>query len=84
MIKKTQRTKLAKVLKRSFLNDVLEILEAKGIKSKKGDPFSKMYISLVFNGKNENLDIELAIIEVYRARKEQEKTRVEHQKSLLK
>lgn len=84
MIKKTQRTKLSKVLKRSFIEDVLEILEKKEIKNKKGEAFSKMYISLVFNGKNENPDIELAIIELYLIRKEQEKTRVETQKNLLK
>ncbi len=84
MIKKTRRKELSKFLKGSFINDVLENLEKKGIKNKKGVPFSKMYISHVFNGKNENLDIELAICEVYSVRKEQNKSFVEQQESLLK
>ena len=43
-----------------------------------------MYVSLVFNGKNENIDIELAIMEVYNLRIEQQKMFVEKKRQLEK
>lgn len=84
MINKTLRNKLSKYLKASFLKDVIAILNEKNILNKNGQPFSKAYISYVYNGKNENVAIELAIIEVYNQRKEQYKSNVEAKKTLLK
>ncbi|WP_324069065.1 MAG: hypothetical protein RSE15_00650 [Flavobacterium sp.] len=84
MINKTRRRKLKKVLKHSFIADVLKKLNDDNVFNKKGEPFSKMYISLVFNGKNENIDIELAIMEVYNLRLEQQKMYVEKRKQLEK
>lgn len=84
MITKTKRRKFKKVLKHSFIADVLKNLNDKKIFNKKGEPFSKMYISLVFNGKNENIDIELAIMEVYNLRIEQQKMFVEKKRQLEK
>ena len=84
MINKTLRKKLAKHLKTSFLADVLVVLEKKSIRNKSGLPFSRAYISYVYNGKYENTEIEIAIIEVYNERKEQQKKYVEQQKNMLK
>ena len=84
MINKTRRRKLKKVLKHSFIADVLTKLNDEKVFNKKGEPFSKMYISLVFNGKNENIDIELAIMSVYKSRLEQQKLYVEKTKQLEK
>jgi hypothetical protein len=84
MINKTRRRKLKKVLKHSFIGDVLTKLNDEKVLNKKGEPFSKMYISLVFNGKNENIDIELAIMSVYNSRLEQQKLYVEKIKQLEK
>lgn len=84
MINKTLRIKLSKHLKTSFLKDVIAILSQKNILNKNGQPFSRAYVSYVYNGKNENVDIELAIIEVYNQRKKQYKSNVEAKKTLLK
>lgn len=84
MINKTLRIKLSKHLKTSFLKDVIAILNEKNVRNKNGESFSRAYVSYVYNGKNENIDIELAIIEVYNKRKEQYKNIVEAKKKLLK
>jgi protein-disulfide isomerase-like protein with CxxC motif len=84
MINKTLRNKLSKHLKTSFLKDVIAILTKKNIVNKNGQPFSRAYVSYVYNGKNENIDIELAIIEVYNQKKSQYKSNVESKKILLK
>lgn len=70
MILKTQRTKLKRLLKLNYCKEVKDILLKKGLFSEKGKPFSSSYITHVFNGKNENIEIEMAIIELYTKRKE--------------
>lgn len=71
MITKAQRTKLKKILKRSFIPDIQEVLKLKNILNKKGKPYSVAYISHVFNGLESNKDIENAIFEVYASKKEE-------------
>ncbi|UOX32393.1 hypothetical protein LXD69_10045 [Flavobacterium sediminilitoris] len=69
MIKKTEKIKLKKVLKSKWIPEVMSKLAEKEILSKKGVPYTKAYISHVFNGINSNDDIEIAIFEVYNERK---------------
>jgi len=69
MILKTQRTKLKRLLKFNYCNEVKQLLSQNKKYNEKGNEFSSSYITHVFNGKNENIDIELAIIEVYTKRK---------------
>lgn len=69
MISKAQRTKLKKLLKRSFIPDVQYILREKNVVNKKGFEFSISYISQVFGGLESNKDIEDAIFEVYQNKK---------------
>ena len=68
MITVAQRKKLKKVFKNGYSQGVKEILNAKNIVSKKGNPFSDSYINHVFNGRNENEAIEEAIFELYQKR----------------
>jgi hypothetical protein len=82
MINKTIRKKFSKTLKGGYVTDVLVILKKKGIVSRLEIPYTKQYISQVFNGKKSNSDIENAIIFVYENRKEQQKKHVEKIKSL--
>jgi len=69
MITNAQRKKFKKVLKGRFSKDVLTILETKGVVNEEGKPFSVSFISHVFNGRYDNEDIEIAILEVYQERK---------------
>lgn len=70
MIKKTEKQKLSKYLKNVFIADVLRVLEDWGIKNVDGLPFSKSYISHVYNGREENEHVENALFVVYKERKE--------------
>lgn len=72
MISKTQRTKLKRVLKNSFITDVLKVLSDNKVVSKNGAPYEKTYISHVFNGRNENILIEDAILLVYETKKQEQ------------
>ena len=71
MIKKTLRRKLSKYLKGSFLEDIVTVLNENEVVSKLGKPYTKQYISHVFNGRYENINIENAILLTYKKRKEQ-------------
>ncbi|MDR7208563.1 hypothetical protein [Flavobacterium piscis] len=59
---------MKKVFKTGYSKEVQQLLEEKGIWNKKGLPFSKSYITHVFNGRNCNNDIEETIIELYQKR----------------
>lgn len=83
MITKANRTKLKKLLKRSFIPDIQNVLKEKNIFNKKGNEYSVAYISHVFNGKESHQDIEEAIFEVYENKKiELAKTQEKREKKL--
>ncbi|KAB8156116.1 hypothetical protein EZY14_002540 [Kordia sp. TARA_039_SRF] len=65
MIRKEQRVKLKEVLGYHYTDGVLKILKEKNIKSRNGKPYGSSMIRNVFNGLNENEDIENAIIELF-------------------
>jgi hypothetical protein len=69
MISKTERRKLKRVLKNRYATDVLKVLTENQQFNKNGAPFSRAYISHVFNGLNECEAIENAILKVYEQRK---------------
>ncbi|MFB9109348.1 hypothetical protein [Flavobacterium gyeonganense] len=59
---------MKKVFKTGYSKEVKKLLEEKEIWNKKGLPFSNSYVTHVFNGRNTNIDIEEAIIELYQKR----------------
>jgi len=65
MIRKQQRVKLKEVLGYHYTDGVLKILKERNIKSRNGKPYGSSMIRNVFNGLNENEDIENAIIELF-------------------
>ena len=65
MIGKIQRKKLKEVLGYHYTQGVLKILKEKRVTSRNGKPYGTSMIRNVFNGLNENEDIENAIIELY-------------------
>lgn len=65
MIRKEQRKKLKEVLGYHYTEGVLKILKEKKITSRNGKPYGSSMIRNVFNGLNENEDIENAIIELF-------------------
>jgi hypothetical protein len=65
MIRKEQREKLKEVLGYHYTDGVLKILKEKNITSRNGKPYGSSMIRNVFNGLNENEDIENAIIELF-------------------
>ena len=72
MISTEQRIVLKKVLKGYYIEDVLLKLKEKGIKTQTGTEYSDKMISHIFNGRYENQDIEMCILEVYQERKQQQ------------
>lgn len=72
MIKKTERTRLKKVLKNKWIDDVLIKTIEKGLLTKHGNNYDKTYVSQVFNGVQSNLNIENCIREVYNQRREEQ------------
>jgi len=70
MINKTERTKLKKILKHKWIDDVLMKTIDKQLVTKHGNKYEKTYVSQVFNGIQSNLNIENCIREVYNERKE--------------
>ena len=75
MITITQRNKMKKAFKNSYVCGVQEILDANKITNKSGNPHSLSYICQVFNGRKSDLNIENALIELY-SRKKDELTKI--------
>ena len=71
MITITQRNKMKKAFKNSYVCGVQEILNAKNITNKAGNPHSLSYICQVFNGRKSDLNIENALIELYSRKKDE-------------
>lgn len=61
MITKAENNDLKKVLPAYYTDEVLEILNNKGIRNEHGLPYSKGYVRMVFQGVRTNKDIEAAI-----------------------
>jgi hypothetical protein len=68
MISTEQRIILKKLLKGNYIEDVKNKLKEKGIKTQKGNEYSDKMISHIFNGRYQNLEVELGILEVYQDR----------------
>lgn len=75
MIHKEQRRKLKEILGYHYTDGVLKILKENKITSRNGKPYGSSMIRNVFNGLNENEDIENAIIALFiRTQEEQKET----------
>ena len=75
MIHKKQREELRKVLGYHYADEVLYILNMRGVTSRKGTPYGKSMIRNVYNGINESKKIESAIMQLYvKRKKEKEET----------
>lgn len=83
MITTAQRKKLRKVFKTRYSKEVLARLNQKGILNKKGESFGISYISHVFNGRNEDLQIEETIIELYQEKLAEEKAIIQRRKQIF-
>jgi hypothetical protein len=75
---------MKKILVSKWIPEVIEKLEENNVVNKKGEPYTKGYISHVFNGKNEHPIIEDAILDVYQERKEKLSKMREERKNRLK
>lgn len=69
MITNSERKQMKKILVSKWIPEVIDKLQAKNVVNKKGEPYTKGYISHVFNGKNEHPVIEDLIFDVYKERK---------------
>lgn len=83
MIRKEQRKKLKEVLGYHYTEGVLKILKEKKITSRNGKPYGSSMIRNVFNGLNENEDIENAIIELFIRTQEDVKETTEARNRIL-
>lgn len=77
MITATQRNKMKKAFKQGYMRMVQDILKSKNITNKNGGQHSFGYICNVFNGRNNDHQIEEALIELYvKSKEEHAKTRI--------
>lgn len=83
MIKVSERKKMKKVFKKGYSKEVLNRLNASGIMNQKGEPFGISYITHVFNGRNENSEIEKTIVALYAEKVEEEKRIREEKKTIF-
>lgn len=83
MIHKEQRRKIKEILGYHYTVGVLKILKEKRITSRTGKPYGSSMIRNVFNGLNENEDIENAIIELFIRKQEEERETLEARNKIL-
>jgi hypothetical protein len=83
MIQKKQREKIKEVLGYHYTEGVLKILKENNITSRNGKPYGSSMIRNVFNGLNENEDIENAIIELFVRTQESIREREEARNRIL-
>jgi hypothetical protein len=83
MITVSVRKKLKKVFNNRYSKEVQDLLKVKGVLGKKGLPHGIAYISHVFNGRNSDDDIELAILELYQKRRDEQSKNKIYRKQLL-
>jgi len=83
MIHKEQRRKLKEILGYHYTEGVLKILKEKKITSRNGKPYGSSMIRNVFNGLNENEDIENAIISLFIRTQEEKKEIVAERNRIL-
>ena len=69
MITNAQRSKMKKILGSKWIPDVIEKLNQENVLNKKGEEYTKAFISHVFNGKNEHHIIEDVIFDIYQEKK---------------
>ena len=69
MITQTQNAILKEYLGHDYVNDVLEILSKKNVKTRDNKQYSAASVRAVFNGRLANEDIEDALLQVYSSRK---------------
>lgn len=83
MIKPAERKKMKKVFKRGYSKEVQEKLNQSGIVTQKGTPYGISYITHVFNGRNENTEIESTLIELYKEKVEMAKVIAQKRKEIF-
>lgn len=83
MIKTAERKKMKKVFKKGYSKEVQEKLNEKCVFTQKGRPYGISYITHVFNGRNENSEIEETIIELYAEKVEQSKESIKKKKEIF-
>lgn len=83
MIKTAERKKMKKLFKRGYSKEVLHKLNENGIVTKKGSPYGVSYITHVFNGRNENPEIEKTILALYTEKLEEAKKLTEEKKAIF-
>lgn len=83
MIQKEQRRKIKEVLGYHYTDGVLKILKENKINSRNGKPYGSSMIRNVFNGLNENEDIENAIIELFIRTQDNRKEQIAERNRIL-
>ncbi|WP_422105541.1 hypothetical protein [Winogradskyella sp.] len=83
MITSEESKKLKELLKLDYTAEVLQTLKIKGITNKQGNAYSRGMISSVLNGHCEHAEIEEALFEVYRHRKQALKKTAAKRKRIL-
>ncbi len=71
MITEIERKELREIFQGHYAEDVLNILKEKKITNRNGKSYNIQYIRMIFQGVRKNLDIEAAIWQLARERKEE-------------
>lgn len=83
MVTEKQRGKLKKVLGYHYTADVLKILKKRGITNRKGTAYGTSMIRNVYNGLNENKEIESAIMELFKQTQEEKEKELKARNKIL-
>jgi|GEM_PF-6145316 len=84
MISEKERAILSEILGNNYTKDVIQNLKTKNILNDKNEEYSRTSIRQVFKGKWSNTDIEIAIHEVYFAKKQKMDLLLQKRRQLLK
>ncbi|MEM6718358.1 MAG: hypothetical protein AAF611_03485 [Bacteroidota bacterium] len=83
MITKKQREKLREILGYHYTKEVFKLLKERKVTNKKGNQYSSSMIRNVYNGINENKDIENAIFDVCIKKMEEKEKETKRRNQIL-
>jgi hypothetical protein len=68
MITPDEQIKLKSILGANYTDEVLELLNNKGVRNRNGHPHNPIYVSMILNGHRHNIDVEAALWTVANAK----------------
>lgn len=84
MILPEETNQLKQIIGSTYTDDVLELLNAKGIRNRNGHPHNAEYVRMVFIGHRHNADVEAAVWELAQLKKAEAEEALKQKTNILK